>query len=256
MSHYAVGVVVDKRDEGLVADILAPYDENLEVEPYIEYTRKEVLEKCNEYINKYLLDPEKNKSYKGFADCKTVAELLNFYKDFWDCKLDENGNQLSTYNPKSKWDWYSVGSRFDQFYDEELDGVTNTYPFVKISDYKTVRELSKEELERYKKCWAYYTHEIELTDEEIDELGISAWIRREYTAERYETFENYIRAMSDNLPYAFVDKDGWYSMGEVGWFGCDNSTVDSENKYIDFALEYFNKPENQDKYIIFCDLHI
>lgn len=248
MSHYAVGVVVDKPDMALVKEILAPYDENLEVEPYIERTRKEVLEECNRYINAYLTNPEGNKSYKGFADCNTVEELLDFYKDFWECEFDENGNRLSTYNPNSKWDWWCIGGRYTgDFMDND---------FMKVGEYPVYNELTDEQIDNIKKRWAYYNHEIEMTDEEAEECGVCLFFRREYPVERYKTFDNYMKECTSNIPYAIVDEDGWYSKGNVGWFGCDDATTDSINDYDKFTEEYFAKKENKDKYIVIIDCHI
>jgi DNA polymerase-3 subunit epsilon len=45
--------------------------------------------------------------------------------------------------------------------------------------------------------------------------------------------------MSSNIPYAFVDANGWYEKGQMGWFGFDNATKDSIDDYTEFAEKYF-----------------
>lgn len=46
MSHFAV-LVLHEEDQS-IEDLLAPYDENLEVKPYIKYTRTQAINKMRE----------------------------------------------------------------------------------------------------------------------------------------------------------------------------------------------------------------
>ena len=80
MSHYSVAVFT--KPGGLDIEVLLEkYYEGMEVEPYILYSKDHP-----DYLE--------NKKY-------------------WDENMiDEEGNLLSTYNPKSKWDWYEIGGRF------------------------------------------------------------------------------------------------------------------------------------------------
>ena len=43
MSHFTVGVITDSIDEKAIEEILAPYSENLEVPPYIDITKEEII---------------------------------------------------------------------------------------------------------------------------------------------------------------------------------------------------------------------
>ena len=47
-----------------------------------------------------------------------------------------------------------------------------------------------------------------------------------------------------------------YEKGSMGWWGCDDATVDSINNYVEFAEQYFRAEENQNKYIVWVDCHI
>jgi hypothetical protein len=190
MSHYLVGVVVNDISE--VDDILAPYDEELEVEPY----------------------------------------------------TDDDG-ETTTYNPNSKWDWYSIGGRFS-------DGKPT-----KIKDFKLYDDLDNDTLALYKRAWDSFEGKSELSEEDNNAIfgGFRMW-NDKYYLDRYGTCENYIKAMSSNIPYAFVDANGWYEKGQMGWWGCDNATQESIEDYTEFAEKYFTTEENQNKYIVWVDCHI
>ena len=69
MSHFSVLILGEN-----IEVKLAPYDENLEVSPYIWQAKAELE--------------------------KELAEI------------DQEGNTITTYNPNSKWDYYSIGGRW------------------------------------------------------------------------------------------------------------------------------------------------
>ena len=102
MSHFLMGVVVPKswneENEGVqdyIQEAMEDFDEGLEVEPYIRQIKEEV-----------------QKEYEKYCEDKTIP-LADWWYDWNGCRLDKDGNSLSTYNPKSKWDWYRVGGRWD-----------------------------------------------------------------------------------------------------------------------------------------------
>ena len=77
MSHFAVLIIGDDMEGQL-----APYDENTEVEPY-----------------------------------KKPCYCVHDGKRCYDCEeCDVNGLYTTTYNPKSKWDWYLIGGRFRGYF--------------------------------------------------------------------------------------------------------------------------------------------
>jgi hypothetical protein len=191
MSHYLVGVVVNDISE--VDDILAPYDENMEVEPY----------------------------------------------------TDDDG-ETTTYNPNSKWDWYAIGGRWS-----DGDNV------VQIKNFKLYDDLDDDTIALYKRAWDSFESKCELSEEDNNAIfhGFRLY-NDKYYLDRYGTCENYIKAMSSNIPYAFVDANGWYEKGQMGWFGFDNATKDSIDDYTEFAEKYFTNADNQNKYIVWVDCHI
>lgn len=100
MSHYLL-MVVHPADVP-VEHLMAPYDENLEVAPYIAMTADEVQQKIAKAREYYA---RKNTDLAG----KTDARIM---KDWSGYDLDADGNALSTCNPQGHWDWCVVGGRY------------------------------------------------------------------------------------------------------------------------------------------------
>ena len=125
MTHFTVGIIVPNHEltniESFIADQMAPYDENEEVEPYVSYSIEEAqadlirdiarferiiqrqdtdynLEKCREHLDKLRVATPEEK----------YREYIEYHKHF-----DDDGDPISTYNPESKWDWYVIGGRWD-----------------------------------------------------------------------------------------------------------------------------------------------
>lgn len=110
MSHF-IGLVFGDDIE----DNLAPYDENIEVEPYLKYTKQQAIDRAKK-------DIASGHYIYGSAMSKKEVEAINadegYYQyalKMWGYTPDENGNLMSTYNPKSKWDWYTVGGRWSGY---------------------------------------------------------------------------------------------------------------------------------------------
>lgn len=114
MSHYAVAVFT-KEGQSL-EELMEPFYEGIEVEPYIAKTKQEIIQEAKELKESISKRLEENKLepsdwQQEILDCKTDEEFYqaNIYEDE---EYDEEGNRLSTYNPDSKWDWYEVGGRW------------------------------------------------------------------------------------------------------------------------------------------------
>jgi len=129
MSHFAV-LVIGENVEGQ----LEKFDENLEVDRYVEYTKKELIhnekKSIEDYKNttygEYLKDPIK------YAENCTNENHLNYLRDDFPKKLNMNDEEIykmavkwynkedigpegevySSRNPQSKWDWYQIGGRY------------------------------------------------------------------------------------------------------------------------------------------------
>lgn len=125
MSHF-VGLVFGSNVETL----LEPYDENMEVEQYVRYTKDEAIDEVKtrhadnyEYAIK-LADKYKNPTTEWEKEqlerANKIIEkgLFISYEDAWEeaknwgYEIDDEENLMSTYNPDSKWDWYCEGGRW------------------------------------------------------------------------------------------------------------------------------------------------
>lgn len=169
MSHYAVLVIGDNPEMQL-----EPFDENLSVEPYLmgevtDMTKQRMLD----YYNKL-----HNNKYTTFDEC--YAEN----GDDWDgnrCQRDENGvwYEYSTYNPNSKWDWYSLGGRWSGCFIKLKDGASGTIGFPSL-----VCENKAGVDQAYK------------SDIDFDKINKKNFI-----------------------PYAVLYEGEWISRGDMGWWG-------------------------------------
>ena len=113
MSHFIGLVFGDNIDENL-----EPYYEGIDIEPYIRYTKSEAIEEAKirvsetiEYLEK---NEPKNTNINKWKSYKTDEDFYEYAKT-WGYSIDENGNLLSTYNPNSKWDWYTIGGRWSGY---------------------------------------------------------------------------------------------------------------------------------------------
>lgn len=176
MSHFAVYVFY-KKDGRNYEELLAPYDETLEYAPYIEFTKAQAIAKVREetedYKNtiyaKYLADPEAYEAEHNNEDhINYLREIFpkqlewtdeECYQDkrkwYDDDMVDDEGNLLSTYNPNSKWDYYSVGGGWknglitkegkatDEDYVSKIDWEKSGTPFAFITPNGVWHEKGK-----------------------------------------------------------------------------------------------------------------
>ena len=270
--HYTVAVITNDGDEGTIEDLLAPYDEGIEVAPYIDQTKQEIIDNKRKQIESLKRDMESyaNGTYDTENYCtywlgddgnfvpywKEILELdgkpdEELYKH---CRYegdednyDENGNELSTYNPKSKWDWYTIGGRWDGYFNlKETNDNSNS---AKISDI--VWEGTAEQKAEAKEFWEQY---IEGKLPANGKEPMRFWYKKEYYTERYNGKEDYIERSTFTCPYAVVTPDGvWHAPGEMHWFSSSedgNDQIEYENWFRNYIKE------NQDKYITLVDCHI
>ena len=167
MSHFTVLVIYQgtiEQSNSKVEELLAPYDEQLEVPEYetscgcvdlqarteareaanknvmpFEQLRQQYWDKIKEleeskYSKEMKQLKERNDNeglydlknriqkeiswedhIKSYVDCENQVLLSNPKHDLPDLKCtdcDGTGKRMTTYNPKSKWDWYAIGGRW------------------------------------------------------------------------------------------------------------------------------------------------
>lgn len=109
MTHFIVLIIIPKFIFDLGPKVIKayiekqmePFSEQLEVEPYIQYTKDQIQEQFEEF---------KKTNEHFFATYNTLEKFIKEYHAYF---LDEYGNAISTYNPKSLYDWYVIGGRWD-----------------------------------------------------------------------------------------------------------------------------------------------
>ena len=241
MSHFAV-LVLHEEDQS-IEDLLAPYNEYLEVEPYVKYTRTQAINKMREDCPNLYRD-------------KSEDEIFQDACDWFGCTLDDDNNLLSTYNPHSKWDWWQIGGRFSgmlSIIPTALDGyhgmeyVDSAF----VRHVKWVQPLDKEEREDIIKWWNV---NIEGAEGEKDECFL---YNPEYYKERYKDVETYIKTRELPCYHAVVTPDGiWHEPSKVGWWGCTNGDPSDELEWDLHFKECFIDTAEFDWVATIIDCHI
>ena len=115
MSHFLTYIVVPKKEDDrfneYIADVMSKFDENMQVE---EYFVKDLTDEDKIGMINYLI------SDGSIDDSKTIKDFDEIYKmhgEDWNSNkwrlVDGIWKEYSTYNPNSKWDWYSIGGRWN-----------------------------------------------------------------------------------------------------------------------------------------------
>lgn len=195
MTHFIVGVITEEGPncdyEECLADLLEPYDENIKVEPYVYRTKEEIIENEKKRKTEIIEAREKGESFyvdesreEPYLKAETDEDFYNLgYDEYRD--YDENGNELSTYNPNSKWDWWVVGGRWSGYFNGE-DSIT-------IGEYKKI--LADDNIP-----WAVVG-----SDGVWQEQGQMWWFAmNDATEESTECFKGSFRDLIDSTP------DDWY----------------------------------------------
>ena len=227
MSHFAV-LVLHEEDQS-IEDLLAPYSENLEVEPYVKYTRIQAINKMREDCPSLYKD-------------KSEDEIFQDACDWFGCMLDNDNNLLSTYNPDSKWDYWQVGGRFSGML--HIDSAF-------VRHVKWVQPLDKEEREDIIKWWNV---NIEGAEGEKDECFL---YNPEYYKKRFKDAETYIKTQELPCYHAVVTPDGiWHEPSKVGWWGCTNGDPSDELEWDLHFKERFIDTAEFDWVATIVDCHI
>lgn len=218
MSHF-IGLVFGSN----VGSLLEPYNENMEVEPYVRYTKDEAVDVVKtRHADNYeyaiqLADKYKNptteweKAQLERANKIIEKGLFISYEDAWEeaknwgYKLDDEENLMSTYNPDSKWDWYCEGGRW--------------------GEWLILKEKEDDE---------EFLTAIFATKKEVDWDAMLAY---------------------DRIPFCFVTEDGeWHESASMGWWATTTDNKDEDVWKKEF-LDYLESVED-DVEISVIDFHI
>lgn len=229
MSHYAVAVF-HEADQS-IDELLAPYDENLEVEPYVRFTREEAIQYARDNY----------KSYKDATDDKC-----------WECMAegrdtDDDGNILTTYNPDSKWDWYQEGGRYSGLL--KVDGEEMDEARVGDIDFSMDMDVYNRSL----RFWDV------VVEHQQQEPGEDFWsiFKEDYYLETYHDRETYARYMAQWSVRAVVTPDGeWHEVGQMGWWGMSSESPDETRDWQENFKSRFIDTADPDWILTIVDCHI
>lgn len=254
MSHYAVLVI--KNQDADLDEILAPYSENLKVEPYIDRTKQQMIDDAKKYKANFLERISKDPSTE-ISDWHRKYLNAETDQQFYDAErsnsgiYDEDGNELTTYNPKSKWDWWTEGGRWRESLTRK-DGTKVDRGLVKDLDFG----IDKEEYER---CLRWYEVAVEGAPlkEGENENDFFCFYNPDYMRRRYKSKENYAKFSASPIFFAVVTPDGeWCEKGQMGWFGCSSETEDESFDWDLHFIERFIDGLDEDMELVVIDCHI
>lgn len=262
MSHYTVAVISYTGTEKEVAKLLAPFDESIQVEKYICRTKEQItkdgrerheaaLKEIQEFEKDKLIEVLTSPSYDWYRSVLTAQTPQDFYDTEVNTDMvDEDGNEYSTYNPESRWDWWGIGGRWDCSLRDYNGEYHNT---LKIADWD-YNYINLDNIARYSRFWEIAVEGAEPTEEEKSEFIL--WYKPEYYLEKYGNKSNYIKSMITFSTYALLTPDGeWLEPGKMGWWGMSGADPADHGKWErDFTslIDTFNK----DMYVTIVDCHI
>lgn len=118
---------------------LEPYDENYEVEPYVDATKTEWLEEERRLLQYRLTHSLNKDGRQNFAKIQRLFDmndddLAQHVINRGDDSYDDAGNRLSTINPYGEYDYYILGGRWSDAY-QKLQGIT-------VGEYRKILEQS------------------------------------------------------------------------------------------------------------------
>lgn len=227
MSHFNVAVFSHTPDE--IDELLAPFNEDVDANPpYAEFVEDEGAE------------------------------------------MDESTGKIGYWhNPNATYDCYECGGRwrgmlklrkgargeraaFDQ-YDRPFQYLDDRCDQARVADC----DFSRDEAAYQKalRCWDVLVEGAKPTEEEKKELLFL--YKPEYYRRRYGSKERYAENMSSFLPYAYLTADGvWHGQGHMGYFGCDDATLESVSTFEQEFNAYLEQAKREDLMISMYDFHI
>ena len=273
MSHFTVCVITK---DGDYEKALAPYDEEIQVEPYISETKAQIIQKIKDRKARYdegIARGEEDSWFEehyGNVNWDDDESIHAAYVELWkeDEKCDEEGNELTTDNPKSKWDWYSLGGRWggtlklkegaEIIKDSEPSLIYPSYIQGGYTDFAQVKDIdfspNKEAKKHAERFWDINVLGKPIESEEEKKEYWTPY-NKKYYKDQYGSKKEYVRCQIELMTYAFIYEDKWYEPGEMGWFGCSDATKDSYKEYRKIFREVLAKLSPED-YIAVVDCHI
>ena len=242
MSHFVTIVLVDEVKDNVEAqlnEILAPYDENIDVDPYEEacwcvgrIARESAIHSANDHLGKDFVQKQRDYYWGLSGDERERVEFKNLVKPYVEmedtifenhilrdkpdpeCKeCNKTGISTSTYNPKSKWDWWAIGGRWTGY----------------LGDYNPSED--PENLEICINCngsGVRNDQHVQGKCNGCDGKGKSVMWPTQWKSHSSDIFKvSNIEWSDDKVPFSIVTPDGeWHQKGDMGWFGMSSNEKD------------------------------
>jgi len=248
MSHFTVLVVGND-----IEKILAPYQEN-----------------CGDTklpFDKFIdIEDADRKEYETDFDSEGVAHIKR-YSSFEKFESDWNGHERDSetgrygywQNPNAKWDWFSVGGRWEgvlllkngeiadqaNFDDIDWDGMRQKNKNAAQIRYDLVHrhcpindttdfiswEKAKSENKNIDDARKIYNGQkiISCFDNLKNKIAPDIFEWDDSVENYFISKEEYLQnAYNEPLTFAFADENGWQERGEMGWWACISNEKDLE----------------------------
>lgn len=266
MSHFSVAVFTEPNG-ATVEDLLAPYNENLTMESYIRHTKADIIKQGKDIQADVNSGKRRLTDYvKPIINAASDDKIFKATCEFYDYDVDDDGNVWSTYNPNSKWDWYSIGGRFSGMLKAKSGthgegSAFNPNPRVDGEfDSARVGDIDfSMDMEAYNKALRYWEVVVEnqplREDENKDDFF--NFYRDGYYEDFYKNKETYAKICASDITYAVITPDGvWHQKGEMGWFGASSETADESLNWDLHYKERFIDTADPDWTLTIVDCHI
>jgi len=265
MSHYTVAVFTKSKEQS-IDELLAPYDENILVAPYVKKNKAQLIQGEKDELKDVFLDsysewkndPKgyelKNRKW-GYIDfLKSIPERMEWtdeqlYQEairFYDKKdLTPEGDLISTYNPKSKWDWWVIGGRWNGLLIPKVKKNPKkpqscNAAYVTDIDFEAMKQRDEAKIEPY------------------EEAMKTSHLKESYMRERFPTEDEYIKRSTAFSTYAAITPDGvWHAKGEMGWWGMSSETSAEDRAWdLGYQERFIKSALENNWYMTIVDCHI
>ena len=258
MSHFVV--LVTNTDKESVDSQLEPFceqgdecDSYMEKDYYLKNneqeidawlldeinSREESLEKTEEEsIKKW--DAEAVKKLKKIQKIKTINGKLKAIQKYNGGELDEEGLYW-VYNPEAKYDWYTIGGRWNGWLVTNR-GIECNVCRVGDIDFDGMR------IKRMADSAKFYVEETERAKKDEREPFFWGW-------KKVPTIEEYIEASNRPVSsYAVLHDGKWYEKGVMGWWGISDDKYSDEEWDLEF--QKFMEKLDPETEVTVVDCHI
>jgi len=252
MSHFTVLVIGDD-----VEGKLAPFDENLEVEPYkVYYDEESIAHMVSHYNEREGYNLDKN-------DLQALVPLMKEWGGYDKAAVDNDGlHYWSTYNPDSKWDWYQIGGRWrgQLLLKHGTTGVQGEASFMLANPIYPLQSVDQANFGDID--WGYMQYNpmtiVEWATAWKRIMSGSGMVKPAYLKKKYPGgVKEYVRKNMRFSTYAVITEDGkWNAPGEMGMWAMSSETDEEDELWQERFWEGFLEGLAPDTLITVVDCHI